>query len=83
MTQDNYPPPDVAQRNLTGLCCECCHGRCAAAGGSFPHTSLPSNLFITPIQFANLARLGHESASTPAHVVWGEKTLSRFLFDLF
>ena len=57
-----YRVPDVTQRSINGLCCDCCHSCCAKGPcGRFPFLGV-GNQFLTPLQFANLARLGHDLA---------------------
>jgi len=57
-----YRVPDVKQRSINGLCCDCCHSYCAKGPcGRFPFLGV-GNQFLTPLQFANLARLGHDLA---------------------
>ena len=50
---------------VNGLCCDCCHGCCAKGPcGRFPFLGV-GNQFLTPLQYANLARLGHDLAAAP------------------
>ena len=65
MNPETYKVPDAPQRSINGLCCDCCHGCCAKGPcGRFPFLGV-GNQFLTPLQYANLARLGHELAAEP------------------
>ena len=65
MDPETYKVPDVTQRSINGLCCDCCHGCCAKGPcGRFPFLGV-GNQFLTPLQYANLARLGHDLAAAP------------------
>jgi len=57
----NAPPPgSIAQDDVGGCCCECCHEHCQICTG-FPHIGT-ANQFFTPTLFSNYARLGYELA---------------------
>lgn len=43
-------------------CCDCCHGIGCNCGPKFPHLSGANYLWLTPILFANLCRLGYEAS---------------------
>ncbi len=65
LNPETYKVPDVTQRSINGLCCDCCHGCCAKGPcGRFPFLGV-GNQFLTPLQYANLARLGHDLAAAP------------------
>ena len=65
LNPETYKVPDVTQRSINGLCCDCCHGCCAKGPcGRFPFLGV-GNQFLTPLQYANLARLGHDLAAEP------------------
>ena len=65
LNPETYKVPDAPQRSINGLCCDCCHGCCAKGPcGRFPFLGV-GNQFLTPLQYANLARLGHELAAEP------------------
>jgi hypothetical protein len=58
-------PLDLPISGLNGLCAECCHATCACMPcGKFPFLSV-GNQFLTPTQFANLARLGADLSAEP------------------
>mmetsp|Transcript_27880 Transcript_27880/g.96359 ORF Transcript_27880/g.96359 Transcript_27880/m.96359 type:complete len:384 (-) Transcript_27880:107-1258(-) len=58
-------PPDLRQDEINGVCADCCHVNCACLPcGQFPFLGV-GNQFLTPIQFANLARLGRDLADAP------------------
>lgn len=58
-------PLDLPISGLNGLCAECCHATCACMPcGNFPFLSV-GNQFLTPTQFANLARLGADLSAEP------------------
>ena len=55
----------VDKSSRARLCCDCCHGCCAKGPcGRFPFLGV-GNQFLTPLQYANLARLGHDLAAAP------------------
>ena len=65
LNPETYKVPDAPQRSINGLCCDCCHGCCAKGPcGRFPFLGV-GNQFLTPLQYANLARLGHDLAAAP------------------
>ena len=58
-------PPALAQDEINGLCDDGCHRPCACLPcGKFPFLGV-GNQFLTPIQFANLARLAADLSHAP------------------
>lgn len=58
-------------------CCDCCHGIGCNCGPKFPHLSGANYLWLTPILFANLCRLGYEaSEEVVAALEAGPRTLA-------
>ena len=62
---ENASPPDLRLDEINGLCAESCHTACACLPcGQFPFLGV-GNQFLTPVQFANLARLANDLAHAP------------------
>ena len=60
---ETYNTPQLSAREINGLCDDGCHAPCACLPcGEFPFLSV-GNQFLTPAQFANLARLGRDVAA--------------------
>jgi len=60
---ETYNTPQLTVREINGLCDDGCHAPCACLPcGEFPFLSV-GNQFLTPAQFANLARLGRDVAA--------------------